>query len=81
MIGGILAQPAEKYPNMFSQNGIFGQYPYFLPCLVGAMLVIVPLPLVIAYLPETLPNPEQYNCLKRKSGRYCCYVRDKMKES
>ncbi|GAB4844010.1 Probable peptide/nitrate transporter At3g43790, variant 2 [Ancistrocladus abbreviatus] len=33
-IGGFLAQPAEKYPNVFSEESIFGRFPYLLPCLV-----------------------------------------------
>jgi MFS family permease len=33
-IGGYLAQPAEKYPNIFSQSSVFGRFPYFLPSLV-----------------------------------------------
>ncbi|KAJ6428661.1 hypothetical protein OIU84_020351 [Salix udensis] len=32
-LGGFLAQPAEKYPNLFSKESIFGRFPYFLPCL------------------------------------------------
>ncbi|KAL0754198.1 hypothetical protein Bca101_091866 [Brassica carinata] len=33
-IGGYLAQPAKKYPNLFSQDSVFGSFPYFLPSLV-----------------------------------------------
>ncbi|RVX06601.1 putative peptide/nitrate transporter [Vitis vinifera] len=29
----LLIQPAEKYPNIFSKESIFGRFPYFLPCL------------------------------------------------
>ncbi|GLT88755.1 hypothetical protein SLE2022_067660 [Rubroshorea leprosula] len=32
-LGGFLAQPAEKYPNIFSKESLFGRFPYFLPCL------------------------------------------------
>ncbi|KAK7819523.1 protein zinc induced facilitator-like 1 [Quercus suber] len=32
-LGGFLAQPAEKYPNIFSKDSFFGRFPYFLPCL------------------------------------------------
>ncbi|KAL8162042.1 hypothetical protein V2J09_013531 [Rumex salicifolius] len=32
-LGGLLAQPAEKYPNIFSKESLFGRFPYFLPCL------------------------------------------------
>ncbi|CAM8924544.1 unnamed protein product [Rhodiola kirilowii] len=52
-LGGFLAQPAEKYPHIFSKNSIFGNFPYFLPCLV---ISIFALGVTIAtfWLPETL---------------------------
>ncbi|KAG6410566.1 hypothetical protein SASPL_128628 [Salvia splendens] len=40
-VGGFLAQPAEKYPQIFSQNSIFGRFPYFLPCLVISAFSLV----------------------------------------
>ncbi|CAN1182368.1 Probable peptide/nitrate transporter At3g43790 [Linum perenne] len=52
-IGGFFAQPAEKYPSLFSKNSIFGRFPYFLPCL---LISIYSLGVFIAcwWLPETL---------------------------
>ncbi|URE08560.1 major facilitator superfamily antiporter [Musa troglodytarum] len=50
-IGGFLAQPAEKYPNIFSAECLFGRFPYFLPCLcislfsVGALIACFWLPI------------------------------------
>ncbi|XXG52737.1 hypothetical protein AAC387_Pa03g0974 [Persea americana] len=32
VIGGLLAQPAKKYPSVFSKNSLFGRFPYLLPC-------------------------------------------------
>ncbi|XP_074297265.1 protein ZINC INDUCED FACILITATOR-LIKE 1-like isoform X1 [Silene latifolia] len=43
-IGGFLAQPAEKFPNVFSQESIFGRFPYFLASLaisIYALFVFV----------------------------------------
>jgi MFS family permease len=43
-IGGFLAQPAKQYPSLFSQDSIFGKFPFFLPCLaisVFAFLVTI----------------------------------------
>ncbi|GJN13867.1 hypothetical protein PR202_gb00618 [Eleusine coracana subsp. coracana] len=41
-LGGYLAQPADKYPHMFSKSSIFGRFPYLLPCLsVSSFAVIV----------------------------------------
>lgn len=40
LAGGLLCSPAYKYPSIFSQNGIFAEYPYFLPCLFCVFLNI-----------------------------------------
>ncbi|XP_044512375.1 protein ZINC INDUCED FACILITATOR-LIKE 1-like [Mangifera indica] len=52
-LGGFLAQPAEKYPYIFSKDSVFGKFPYFLPCLC---ISIFALGVTIAtfWLPETL---------------------------
>ncbi|KAF7036285.1 hypothetical protein CFC21_046996 [Triticum aestivum] len=52
-IGGYLAQPADKYPGMFSQESIFGRFPYFLPCLCISILAVAAL-ISCIWLPETL---------------------------
>uniref|UniRef100_A0ACD5W0F4 Uncharacterized protein n=1 Tax=Avena sativa TaxID=4498 RepID=A0ACD5W0F4_AVESA len=52
-IGGYLAQPADKYPCIFSQQSIFGRFPYFLPCLSISILAVVAL-ISCIWLPETL---------------------------
>jgi Major Facilitator Superfamily len=33
-LGGFLAIPADLYPNVFSQTGLFGRNPFLLPCVV-----------------------------------------------
>ncbi|CAM0880867.1 unnamed protein product [Alopecurus aequalis] len=52
-IGGYLAQPADKYPDIFSTNSIFGRFPYFLPCFCISLLAIAAL-IACFWLPETL---------------------------
>uniref|UniRef100_A0A0A9F3S1 Major facilitator superfamily (MFS) profile domain-containing protein n=1 Tax=Arundo donax TaxID=35708 RepID=A0A0A9F3S1_ARUDO len=52
-IGGYLAQPADKYPGIFSEKSIFGRFPYFLPCLSISLLAIMAL-IACFWLPETL---------------------------
>ncbi|CAD6232032.1 unnamed protein product [Miscanthus lutarioriparius] len=52
-IGGYLAQPADKYPSIFSQTSIFGRFPYFLPCLCISILAVVAL-IACIWFPETL---------------------------
>ncbi|XP_024018074.1 protein ZINC INDUCED FACILITATOR-LIKE 1 [Morus notabilis] len=52
-IGGFFAQPADKYPSIFSKTSFFGRFPYFLPCFcisafsMGVMILSF-------WLPETL---------------------------
>ncbi|GJN28388.1 hypothetical protein PR202_gb16501 [Eleusine coracana subsp. coracana] len=41
-LGGYLAQPAEKYPRIFSESSVFGRFPYLLPCLnVSSLSAVV----------------------------------------
>eukprot|EP00252_Welwitschia_mirabilis_P003274 TRINITY_DN13378_c0_g1_i11.p1 TRINITY_DN13378_c0_g1~~TRINITY_DN13378_c0_g1_i11.p1 ORF type:complete len:469 (+),score=70.38 TRINITY_DN13378_c0_g1_i11:75-1481(+) len=54
-LGGYLAQPAEKYPNIFSKASLFGRFPYFLPSLCITFLAIISV-MFAFMLPETLHN-------------------------
>jgi len=42
-IGGYLAEPADKYPEVFDPNGFFGKFPYILPTLCTALVLLVSL--------------------------------------
>ncbi len=35
------SQPADKYPDMFSQTGLFGRFPFALPTMIAAVLSLV----------------------------------------
>ncbi|XP_042514242.1 protein ZINC INDUCED FACILITATOR-LIKE 1-like isoform X1 [Macadamia integrifolia] len=52
-LGGLLAQPAEKYPNIFSKESLFGRFPYLLPCLIISIFAMGAT-IVSSWLPETL---------------------------
>ncbi|KAJ0101184.1 hypothetical protein Patl1_05572 [Pistacia atlantica] len=39
-VGGFLAQPEDKYPNIFSKESLFGKFPYFLPCFVISLIAL-----------------------------------------
>ncbi|KAM7270669.1 hypothetical protein ACFE04_029883 [Oxalis oulophora] len=52
-LGGFLAQPAEKYPGVFSEKSLFARFPYFLPCLLISTFSLVVFA-VSCSLPETL---------------------------
>ncbi|XP_059312332.1 protein ZINC INDUCED FACILITATOR-LIKE 1-like isoform X3 [Lycium ferocissimum] len=72
-LGGFLAQPAEKYPTVFSKDSIFGRFPYFLPCLCISLFSLV-VSIGSFWLPETLhnhdsemPPQDSYNALEAES--------------
>ncbi|CAN1298541.1 Protein ZINC INDUCED FACILITATOR-LIKE 1 [Linum perenne] len=62
-LGGFLSQPAEKYPNVFSEDSLFGRYvnfhcvlllfPYLLPT-VAISLITLGVTIASFWLPETL---------------------------
>lgn len=52
-VGGFLAQPAEKYPHIFSKESLFGRFPYLLPCLLISIFALG-VAVLSCWLPETL---------------------------
>ncbi|KAJ1283350.1 hypothetical protein BS78_03G121900 [Paspalum vaginatum] len=71
-IGGFLAQPAQKYPNLFSEESIFGRFPYFLPCFVISVLAAGSY-IACIWLPETLhchgTSDSNLEAIKAKESR------------
>ncbi|KAL9602799.1 MAG: hypothetical protein Q9219_001642 [cf. Caloplaca sp. 3 TL-2023] len=65
-IGGITARPAVSMPDVFSPDGIFGKFPFLLPNLICAALLLVSICLGYFFLVETHPDlqpwstPEDY---------------------
>ncbi|KAK9912313.1 hypothetical protein M0R45_036181 [Rubus argutus] len=57
-LGGFFAQPAEKYPSIFSADSIFGRFPYFLPCLCISLFALG-ITVACFWLPETLHSHNQ----------------------
>ncbi|KAL0672670.1 hypothetical protein Bca4012_000650 [Brassica carinata] len=54
-MGGFLAQPAKQYPSLFSEESVFGKFPYFLPCLVISCFALL-VTIASLRIPETLHN-------------------------
>ncbi|KAK4285256.1 hypothetical protein QN277_001982 [Acacia crassicarpa] len=52
-LGGYLAQPAEKYPHIFSKGSFFDKFPYALPSLIISVFALAVL-VSCMRLPETL---------------------------
>ncbi|KAG5408428.1 hypothetical protein IGI04_004747 [Brassica rapa subsp. trilocularis] len=57
-LGGFLAQPADKYPNVFSKDSIFGRFRYALPCFTISAFALV-VTVLCCFIPETLHNHKQ----------------------
>jgi hypothetical protein len=58
-MGGFLARPATFYPGAFSEDGIFGRFPYLLPNLVAAIGILMAIVQGMFFLEETLVRPEK----------------------
>lgn len=41
LLGGILSNPAERYPQIFNKSGLFGRFPYLLPCSCTAVFALL----------------------------------------
>jgi MFS family permease len=41
LLGGYLCRPAQQFPAFFSEDSLFGVYPYLLPCLVVVALDVL----------------------------------------
>ena len=52
VIGGVLSEPALRWPLLFGRMSLFAQRPYFLPCAVAALLASVSVPIGIVGLSE-----------------------------
>lgn len=54
-LGGFTAEPASSYPRFFSQDGLFGKFPYLLPNLIAVVIVILAMIQGAFFLEETNP--------------------------
>jgi len=55
-MGGFLAQPARYYPDIFPPDGLFGKFPYLLPNLVAAVVILLAIIQGLVFLKETNPR-------------------------
>ncbi|KAJ1646964.1 hypothetical protein LPJ64_001585 [Coemansia asiatica] len=59
VIGGMLADPVEKYPRIFGNSVIFKEFPYLLPCLASSCLALAFFIVGIFKFEETLVIDKQ----------------------
>lgn len=60
-IGGTFARPAVSMPSVFSPTGIFGIFPYLLPNLICACLLLISITFGYLYLQETHPDMQAWS--------------------
>ena len=61
IIGGILSEPALRWPLLFGRISLFVQHPYFLPCAVAALLAFVSVPIGLVGLREVMFHSRTYS--------------------
>ncbi|KAG7094374.1 hypothetical protein E1B28_007975 [Marasmius oreades] len=67
-IGGMFANPATRWPDMFGNLWPFVDYPYFLPLAVAGLLSLVTFVLALLGLKETHPHFKTKRERGQKSG-------------
>ncbi|KAL7779955.1 hypothetical protein CFE70_009973 [Pyrenophora teres f. teres 0-1] len=57
-IGGYFAEPALNFPSVFSPTGLFAKFPYLLPNLICASLLLLSILMAYFLLEETHPDKQ-----------------------
>ena len=55
-IGGTFAEPVKAFPSVFHEGSIFSTFPYLLPNLICASMLLITVIVVLGFLEETHPN-------------------------
>ncbi|KAI9847604.1 MAG: hypothetical protein M1837_002178 [Sclerophora amabilis] len=69
-LGGALAEPCASYPSMFPRDTIFDRFPYLLPNLVCAAVVMCGVTIGILYLEETHEERKHRRDVGLEIGRW-----------
>jgi len=56
IIGGVLSNPATRWPNTLGRMQFLREHPYFLPCAVSGFIALVTFIIATLTLKETLPS-------------------------
>jgi hypothetical protein len=72
MMGGWLANPSTTAPGLFPADGLFGRYPYLLPCIASGVLSVIGLVLAFLYVEETLDPKFRSGCCR--AGSACVWA-------
>ena len=69
-LGGSLAEPVKNYPNVFSKGSFLETYPFLLPNLVSAFVVLAGLAVGILFLEETHEEKKHHRDWGLEMGRW-----------
>ena len=61
VIGGMSARPAKSLPSLFSDTGIFATFPYLLPNLICALMLLISVLAGWCFLVETHPDMQPWS--------------------
>ena len=68
-LGGALAEPTKSYPTVFKPGGLFDDFPYLLPNLICAVVVVLGLVVGILFLEETHEDKKCRRDIGIEAGR------------
>lgn len=60
-IGGYFAEPVDNFPSVFPRNGLFDSFPYLLPNLLCASLLLASMIAAYFFLLETHPDMQPWS--------------------
>ena len=69
-LGGALARPSDRYPDLFPTSGLFGRFPYLLPNLVCAGILATGVVIGLLFLDETHEIKKHERDRGRELGRW-----------
>ena len=60
-IGGYFSNPADNFPEVFSRDGVFGRFPFLLPNLICAVMMLISILAGVFLLDETHPDMQPWS--------------------
>jgi len=74
IIGGLLAEPAQKWPGVFGSIAWFHDYPFLLPNLIAAVILLLDLVVVAFFLQESLKEAAQMPPLSKRVRNFFSWM-------
>ncbi|KAF8896551.1 major facilitator superfamily multidrug-resistance, DHA1 sub-family [Infundibulicybe gibba] len=72
VIGGVLSNPATRWPNGIGKIEFLQEYPYFMPCATAGLVAFISFLISFMALKETLPTAIRGG-VKRKNGQQVAF--------